>query len=786
MSTIIICSGLHLSGAYAGDISSGRWAIHSEKPAGRWEDAFVTGNGRIGTMVMGMPGKETIVCVQEELFTRGWDRSVKSVAEVADKLPAIRKALAEGNPKPAVLDATKEARRQLTELGASQSWTVLPHPAFDLLMDIQTRGAVTNYHRSLDLECGVTEVRWQDELGGVQQGVFSSRADNINVIRLRSTDERPLNVTLELKERPGRGGNHFGHDFDNLFKTVTSEASEGGLYYFADYTLDRGGYEGLVRIEATGGTVRYEGTQAHVEGASELLLLMRIDFLDDAAVSHREKMGMELKRLPADFETLLAKHAALHGELFRRVKLDLGTEAQWKEVATDQLLEHSTENGISPLFLEQFFAMGRYLLISTCGRNPPPLQGMWGASWTPPWAGGFTIDSNVNLAMSAASMGNLPECAEAYFSFIERQLPGWRANAQSYLGTRGFLAAMNPDPETGYLTHILNNYPWIYWPGGAGWAIRPFYDHALLTGDDEFMEKRTYPLYRELSLFYEDYMVLGEDGYYHIGPGISPENFQNGCLVTHDTTFDVAVAKEVFTILIELGTQFGAEEKEIQKWESVRAKLLPYRINGDGAFAEWVPTCYPDNYNHRHNSHLYPVFPGMELLQPGADPALLKAVQVAMDKRFMFDTDSAHGLIHLALMATRLNDVEKVRINLDRFARRKYFFPSMMTSHNPNHSIYNLDSVLSIQRLLMEMVVFSRPGHIELMPAWPREYPDGSLEGVLVRGGHKIDISWAGGKLKSATLHAGSSGPCTVQYGSLTRTIELEAGKTFTFGAQLD
>lgn len=49
------------------------------KPAASWQDAFVTGNGSHGTMVMGQPGEERIICVHEELFIRGWDRNKVAV-----------------------------------------------------------------------------------------------------------------------------------------------------------------------------------------------------------------------------------------------------------------------------------------------------------------------------------------------------------------------------------------------------------------------------------------------------------------------------------------------------------------------------------------------------------------------------------------------------------------------------------------------------------------------------------------------------------------------------------
>ncbi len=60
-----------LGGCAAGDkytpgrMSSGRWVLRLDKPAERWEDAFVTGNGRHGTMVMGQQVNERIICVHE-------------------------------------------------------------------------------------------------------------------------------------------------------------------------------------------------------------------------------------------------------------------------------------------------------------------------------------------------------------------------------------------------------------------------------------------------------------------------------------------------------------------------------------------------------------------------------------------------------------------------------------------------------------------------------------------------------------------------------------------------
>lgn len=85
----------------------------------------------------------------------------------------------------------------------------------------------------------------------------------------------------------------------------------------------------------------------------------------------------------------------------------------------------------------------------------------------------------------------------------------------------------------------------------------------------------------------------------------------------------------------------------------------------------------------------------------------------------------------------------------------------------------------------MEILVYSKPGYIDFMPGWPSEYPDGYVEGVLVRGGHKIDITWANGKLISAVLHAGADSPCTLRYGDLTNDLKLKAGQAYQIDSSL-
>lgn len=761
--------------------SSGRWTIWSASPASRWEDAFVTGNGRHGTMVWGRPKDERITCVHEELFIRGWSRHLKTVPFTAPLLPEVRRLVNEGSNDKADSLITTEAEKQMQAMGARQRWPLIPHPAFDLhIRHLDNVSKADSYRRQLNMENGVTSVFGCDGGQGTED-VFSSREHNLNVIRLKAGKGEKLHVLLALEETPGRKGMHFEHNLDSAFLFAEAKAEPGWLTYQAAYRQDPGGYEGTARVIPKGGIMRQLSEGLEIEGADEVLILLRISPLEDWKKSTIPTVKKELSGLPASYCQLLAPHAKLHGEMFRRMQLDLGQEEKWKTIPVEKMLSDIHREGMPPLFMEQIHAMGRYLLISSCGKYSPPLQGIWGGGWKPAWIGGFVWDSNINLAISAAAMSNLPECAESYCTYVEHLLPGWRLNARNYLGCRGFLVAHYNDPENGYLTHFGRSFPWMCWAGGAGWNLRPFYEYAMLTGNDAMLKERVLPLYREMAAFYKDFLLMEKDSLYHFIPSISPENAAYGTdtWLSRDATMDVAIAHDVFGILLELGEKFNLPAQERKEWQHYLNHLPVYRINKDGALAEWVDPHYPDVYDHRHLSHLYPVFPGGQLRKDKGEPRLREAAKKALDKRFEFDTSSAHGLIHVALQAARLGDLDKVRTNLNRFCRRHYVYNSLVTSHDPEHQVYNLDAVLSLPRLFMEMLVYTEPGKIELLPAWPKEYADGKLIGIRLYGGHQLSMEWKDGKLTEVQLKAGKDDTLQVYYQEKSKSLQLKAGQTY-------
>lgn len=774
---MISCDMVH-----ARNLSSGRWIVWSSNVVSTWEDAFVTGNGVQGLMVVNDSLEERFICTHEDLFIRGWDRHKKTVPYTAHLLPQVRQLMENGKSDEADRLLTEEADRQLRKMGANQRWPLIPHPAFDFCVDWGGKNRKA-FHRQLDLETGECKNEWQYSGDFLEESYFSSRVHQVNVIRFQRKSGKPLDLLLSLKETPGRKGIHFEHNLEQAFDSVVVSADSCWLTYHANYSKDSGGYDGVARVILRGGHIYKKGTSLQIQDANEVLVLIRVTPWENASLSDIDAIKKDLLDLPSKYFLLLKPHADKHGEMFRRMQFDLGNAEDWKKISVEMMLDSVQKTGVNSLFLEQIAAMGRYLLISSCGKYPPPLQGIWGGTWKPAWIGGFVWDSNLNLAISAASMSNLNECAESYTKYVEHLLPGWRLNAQNYLGCRGFIVAHYNDPVNGYLTHFGYGFPWMFWAGGAGWNIRPLYEYAMLMGDKTYLKEHVYPLYKEMANFYEDYLRMGSDGLFHICPSISPENTPVGTntWLSKDATMDVAIAREVFYLLCEMGSVCGATPMEMQKWQLYLERLPYYRINSDGALAEWIDDHYVDIYNHRHNSHLYPVFPGFELVGEHANVVFQKAACVALDKRFAFDTSSAHGLIHLALQAARLKRLDIVQANIDRFGRRGYLYGGLVTSHEPNHMIYNLDAILSFPRLLMEMLIFTKKEYLEIMPAWPVVYPNGSLKGMRIYGGHIVNISWKNSKLDSLVIHAAADENLVWKYEGKRHFVKLLKGKCYTW-----
>jgi hypothetical protein len=289
---------------------------------------------------------------------------------------------------------------------------------------------------------------------------------------------------------------------------------------------------------------------------------------------------------------------------------------------------------------------------------------------------------------------------------------------------------------------------------------------------------------REVALFYEDFLAgtEGPDGKVVFSPSYSPENdpANTHSQATLNATMDIAVARELFEHLIAACEQESVHPDGVRRWRALLDKLPAYRVNADGALAEWATPLLEDNHAHRHISHLYALFDGLPP-ELAVDPKLLNAFGVALQKRTDWRRqigggEMAFGQAQMGAVAASLRRADLAYENVEMLANWFWFPESMMTSHNP-HTLFNTDIAGGIPQLIIRMLIDVEPGEITLLPALPPQWPHGSLSGALGRGQIEVrELAWDSHAVR-VTLRSAIDQTVTLRAGTLTRQMTLPAGR---------
>ncbi|MFT3738528.1 MAG: glycoside hydrolase N-terminal domain-containing protein [Breznakibacter sp.] len=719
-------------------------------PAPTWEEGLLSGNGEIGAVVFGRPHDETIIVNHAQLFLPA-RVPMKPIGQ-GKRLDEIRQLLAEGKYEEA---ARIPVDQSMAEGYGEQHWIDPLVPFCDIRVQMEP-GNVDNYRRMVDFTTGEAKVEWVQDGQLFQRSLFVSRADSMLVMAIRSSGK--INCTLQLV-RHEVPWSQWSYINSNIKGTWTS-ADGRYLTYRTEFVHKWGdnphGFEGVARLEAPGGEVSGNGNQIDIHGATEVLLTMKVKPGYDTANSPIPLLKSQLDAKPFAYDTLCARHKQIHGDLFGRVKLNLGDGGD-AGLQSEALVLKARKN-VSNAIVQKQFDAARYHIISSVGINPPTLQGIWSGTWTPPWSSGFTHDGNVEVAVSALLSTRTPELMKAYMGYHERMMPHYRENAQKLFGCRGIVLPAHSSSH-GWVIHFDKTWCLSYWTGGAGWTAGILYDYFLYTGDKAYLAQHIYPFMKEGALFYEDFLFKGKDGKFVFSPSYSPENnpLNSTSQACVDATMDVMIAKELLRNCIEAGKLLGESGQQLQKWAGM-LKLMPgYRINSDGALAEWIPDGMEDNYHHRHVSHLYALY---ERVAPEfkADTKLMDAANMAVEKRMFHRRlenggEMVFGLAQLGMVTANLGDRGKTAEIID-WMSRYYWTPLLATYHNSG-SLFNMDMSGGFPAVIMRALAYSEPGLVKLLPALPEKWETGSVEGMALRGQLTLSrMAWNPQKIEVAIVSA--------------------------------
>jgi hypothetical protein len=729
-------------------------------------ESLLSGNGAITVELMGDPYAEQILFKHEELLMP-WKQPLEA-PQVTEIFPQVRQMVLAGKDREAMELALQHMNDGPIKQDTQPHLTV---PAFLMRLDLPKTASVSGYLRTVDFETGEATVRWSDEHGEWVRQTFVSRPDDVVVQRLAAPVGQPLNVRISLQRSADWSmvssmdwGSHAGivntaPDWAAFAPTsrpkapapkgveagdVKQNVSEQRLIYkcVLDPSVNNSRYAGVVRVVRNGGSARVEGDTLVIENATSLILLTRIEHSPNQSDDKVEALQQALEQLPAEYPTLLERHGKVQSEALNRVSVELGGASQYGLAAEELLADQRSRPDYSPALLEKVFEMGRYWFLANSGKYPSIAA---------------EVNSTIDLQTAGAVQGDQREGLEAYFTWMESLAADHRTNAKNIFGMRGASYPLFPDKGVGanfYYTATSGIGIWPYWISAGGWRARQFWDHYLVTGDQEFLRNRVLPAYKDIALFYEDFLTATDaNGNYIFAPSISPENVPRSTdpsgpsLV--NATMDITVCREVLSNLIQASAILGINADSVPRWTAMLAKMPPYLTELDGTLKEWAWPTLEEHYNHRHVSHLYGVWPGDEI-DPDRTPQLALAAQIA-NRRRTFDvlatavageTLAAYTRCHRALVGARLKDNVMVDIQLRQLMEQGYVSTALRCSREP-YAIPVPDAHCGIPAIVMEMLLYSRPGVIEVLPALPETLVRGSIRGMLSRSFAKIDrLAW--------------------------------------------
>jgi alpha-L-fucosidase 2 len=747
-----------------------------EKPAQNWNEALPVGNGLLGAMIFGNPQSELLQLNEGTLWSGGPINDNPNPQAPA-LLKQIREAFNKNDLKMAE-DLTKKMQGLFTE-----SYL----PLGDLYIDQELNGATSQYRRALDVGNAIATTTFNTDEVQFTREVFASYPDHVIAMRLTASKAKALNISLRTGSKlfiqtiardneitfGGRAPSHVDPSY--------LETLELPVIY-NDHDDCRGmRFECKVAIQKTDGIISVSQERLVIRDGTEIVLLISAATsfngfekcpMKDGKDEHALVSEYITKAKQLSFAELKQRHLNDYKSLFDRVSLSINGNPAVMKPTDKRLLEYTRGAG-DPALEALYFQFGRYLLISSSrpGGVAANLQGIWNHHLRAPWSSNYTTNINTEMNYWMAESCNLSELHEPLFELIKTLVVTGRKTAKNFYGLEGWTLHHNTDIWA--TTNPVSGSPsWANWPMGGAWISQHLWEHYQFTGDQKFLESTAYPIMKESAQFYMQWLTEDESGYLVTVPSTSPENFYlredgtKGC-VSKASTMDMAIIKDLFGNVIKASGLLHTDDDFRNETQRYLKRLVPYKIGQRGQLQEWIEDYKDEDPHHRHISHLFGLFPG-STITPDRTPLLAAAAKQSLNDRGdggtgwakgwkintwarLWDGDHAYKLVRQQLTITGVEGTD--------YSNGGGTYINLLDAHPP----FQIDGNFGGTSGITEMLLQSHDSTVHLLPALPSAWKSGEVRGLHARGGFGIDVSWADGSMRSATVISTLGGVCSIR-----------------------
>lgn len=800
--------------------------LHYNKPADFFEESLVIGNGNLGASIYGGVQDNRISLNDITLWT-GEPEGAPFTPDAYLHVKDVRQALFD--------EDYAKANKLNRQIQGHYSENYQPLGTM-VISDLSGKDSYSEYYRELNISNAVASDSYVK--GGVKltKEYFASAPDSVIIIKLNA-EGGMLNHRISFHSLLPHSTNTACIDKTKTrerkraidFVAIKSETGVADLtvdgytaynslpsYYDGKeekfhYDSNRGiHFRTIIRVIAKDGSVTTPYTDAiDIEDCSEAIIIFTNVTSFNGPYNNPVKQGRDYKKdvaariekaTASTFEDLKYRHIEDYQSLFCRLDVDFGsTDSKIAALPTNEQLKLNVdESTFNPDLEELYFQFGRYLLISSSRTKgvPANLQGLWNEYLTPPWSSNYTTNINVEENYWPAEICNLGDLQRSsMIGWISNLPKSGNISAKNYYGVnRGWNLGQNSDIwcMTNPVGMRGGDPSWACWTMGGAWLSTHLWEHYTFTLDKEYLSS-VYSVLKGAADFCIDWLVE-KDGFLLTAPGTSPENIFVTDKGVHAATLyggsaDLAMIRECLIDTREAAKALGCDKQYIDTINSTLKKLLPYKIGSRGNLQEWFYDWEDEDWHHRHQSHLFGLFPGHHITlkdTPDLAKACAKSLEIKGDKTTgwstgwrvnlfarLHDAASAYHIYRKLLFAVTPDDY----YGPDR-VKGGGTYPNLLDSHNPFQIDGNFGGTAGVVEMLVQS---SLEDGVELLPALPENWKkEGHLNGVRVRGGFELSFSWKNGKIVSLSVKNITSDKRSIKIvsGKQKWSTTLVSGKT--------
>lgn len=765
-----------------------------KEPAGYWEEALPIGNGRLGAMVWSGLEHEKISLNEDTLWS-GYPQShdIPGASEYYVKARGL------------AMDKKYHEAQELIEQNVLGQYTQSYLPLGELTLEMEhPAGTPKNYRRALNLDEALSELRYSIGEVTYMRESFVSAPEQVFVMHIHADKPGQISLkagfTCKLRGTVSTERNRMTLDGIAPSQVDPSYIDSPNPIIYENEPAKKGmRFCAMLTLDCEGGELETLPDGLKITGADSVTLLLAARTSFNGPFRHPYTDGSPYTKLchndlltakQFDYNSLRTRHIKDYQFYYNRVSINLGKGRE--ELPVPERLA-DWDKDIDPALYALLFQYGRYLLISNSrpGTRPANLQGIWNEHLRAPWSSNYTININTEMNYWAAETTNLPEMHGPLFDLINNLRITGANTAKIHYGAGGFVSHHNSDIWC--LSNPVGNHGkgtavYAFWPLSAGWLSAHVYDHYLFSKDIEFLRQTGYPVIRDAARFFLDVLTENSDGKLIFAPSTSPENsfIYEGerCAVSETTTMTMAIIQETLNNTVSCCQLLNVDQELLEEAENALKRLPPYRIGKRGELLEWNEELEEIEPEHRHTSHLYPLYPGRQF-SIEKTPELAGACRRTLELRGDESTGwalawriSLWSHLHDGEMAYRILKKQMRPVDGSRsmdYVQGGGCYPNMFGAHPP----FQIDSNFGACAGIAEMLLQSTEESIDLLPALPAAFETGTVTGLRARTGAAVDISFRDGKLEKAILTGitPQEQKFTVCYGGRKKHISLADGK---------